>query len=516
VGRCGATRWACRPTPPCPAPSSEGEGTHRRARRSRRIGVRLAALALAALLPLASACTTAPATGERIFTGGLSLQEGKKLGAEQHPKLLKQFGGAYDDRDLQNYVSSIGNLLAQTSELPRIEWTFTVLNSPVVNAFALPGGYVYVSRGLIALADNEAQLASVLAHEIGHVTARHSAQRYGSQQLAGVASVLTGALLGRPAAQATAALSQVAIASYSREQELEADTLGIRYLTRAGYDPDASAAFLAKLQAESELRAELSGNPDAANDFSLLRTHPRTMARVQEAMARARTTRVADPMTARAVYLPKLDGLLYGHGPEQGFVRGTRFLHPELRLAFEVPSGFRMRNGQRQVTARGPGGIMVFAAAPKAGGRDPALYLRDVWAQGKRLQALTRIEVNDMPGATALARARIQGGVRTVRLAAVRYDRDTTYRFLFVPDDAGPPERLADTVLRSFRKLSAAEARGLEPRRLRLRTVQPGDTQDSLARRLPYDDLPLRRFRVLNGLEPGARLKPGQTVKLVE
>ena len=516
LGRCGATQGASRPTPPGPSPSSEGEGTRRGARRPRRTGVRLAALALAALLPLASACTTAPATGERIFTGGLSQERGKQLGAEQHPKLLKQFGGAYDDRDLQNYVSSIGNLLAETSELPQIDWTFTVLNSPIVNAFALPGGYVYVSRGLIALADNEAQLASVLAHEIGHVTARHSAERYGSQQLAGLATVLSGALLGRPAGQATAALSQVAIASYSREQELEADTLGIRYLTRAGYDPDASAAFLAKLQAESALKAELAGNPDAANDFSLLQTHPRTAARVREAMARAETSRVAEPMTAREVYLPKLDGLLYGHGPEQGYVRGTRFLHPELRLAFRVPDGFRMQNGRTSVKAQGPGGIMVFAGAPKAQGRDPAVYLRDVWARGARLQALTPIEVNGMPGATALARARVQGSRRTVRLATVRYDRDTTYRFLFVPSDSGPPERLADTVLNAFRKLSAAEARSLAPRRLRLYTVQPGDTPESLARRLPYDDLPLRRFQVLNGLEPGDRLEPGQTVKLVE
>jgi len=476
----------------------------------------LPALALAALLPLAGACTTAPATGERIFTGGLSLEKGKQLGAEQHPKLKRQFGGAYDEGDLPAYVASIGNLLARTSELPELGWTFTVLDSPVVNAFALPGGYVYVSRGLIALAENEAQLASVLAHEIAHVTARHSAQRYGSQQLAGIASVLSGALLGRPAGQATAALSQVAIASYSRDQELEADTLGIRYLSRAGYDPDASAAFLAKLQAESDLQAELAGDPDAANDFSLLQTHPRTMARVREAMARAETARVADPMKAREVYLPKLDGLLYGDAPAQGYVRGRRFLHPDLRLAFQVPEGFRMQNGQNSVKARGAGGLMVFAGAPKAGGRDPAAYLRDVWADNVALQALTRVRINGMRGATALARARTRSGTRTVRLAAVRYDRETTYRFLFVPDGPGPPERLADTVLTSFRKLSQAEAAELEPRRLRLYTVQPGDTQRSLAERLPYEDLPLRRFQVLNGLQPGDPLRPGQTVKLVD
>jgi predicted Zn-dependent protease len=468
------------------------------------------------VLPLAAGCATSPATGERIFTGGMSLQDGKEIGAEQHPKLLKQFGGEYDDPDLQRYVSSVGRLLAETSELPDLGWTFTVLNSPIVNAFALPGGYVYVSRGLVALAENEAQLASVLAHEIGHVTARHSAERYGSQQLAGVASVLSGVLLGRPAGQATAALSQVAIASYSRDQEMQADTLGIRYLSRAGYDPEASAAFLAKLQANSELQAELAGDPDAADRFSLLQTHPRTVQRVREAMARAETRTVADPMIAREVYLPKLDGLLYGHAPEQGFVRGRSFLHPELRLAFEVPEGYRIQNGRTSVKASGPDGLMVFAGAPKARGMDPARYLRDVWAAKARLEALTRIDVNGMPGATALVRARTQSGTRTVRLAAVRYDRDTTYRFLFVPRGSGRPERLAQAVLDSFRKLSASEAAELEPRRLRLHTVQPGETQESLARRLPYDDLPLRRFQVLNALEPGEQLQPGRVVKLVE
>jgi predicted Zn-dependent protease len=477
----------------------------------------LAVLLLAALLALTGACTTAPATGEKIFTGGLSLEQGKKLGAEQHPKLLKRFGGAYDDPEMAEYVSSVGRLLARTSELPELGWTFTVLDSPIVNAFALPGGYVYVSRGLVVLAENEAQLASVLAHEIGHVTARHSAERYGSQQLAGVATILSGVLLGRTGAQASAALSQVAIASYSRDQELEADTLGIRYLQRAGYDPDASAAFLKKLQRQSALVAKLAGRPGDGDDFSLLQTHPRTVQRVREARVRAGGGRVRDPMTAREIYLEKIDGMIYGHSPRQGFVRGRDFLHPELRLAFQVPRGYRIRNGTTSVLARGPdGGLLVFDRAPADASDDPARYLARQWGKGVRLQGLTRLELDGMPAATAAARARVGGGVRTVRLAAIRHAPGTTYRFLFVPEGRGPPDAAARATLESFRKLSRAEAADLEPRRLRLHTVRAGESVEGLARRLPYDDLRLERFRVLNALDANVRLAPGRVVKLVE
>ena len=484
---------------------------------SHRLRRGLAGLVLALLLPAMAACGTAPATGDTIFTGGMSLAEEKRLGSEQHPKILQQFGGAYDDPELTDYVASIGRLLAQTSELPQLDWTFTVLDTPIVNAFALPGGYVYVSRGLLALAENEAQLAGVMAHEIGHVTARHSAERYGSSQIAGLATVLSGVLLGRTGAQVTSGLSQVALSSYSRGQELEADTLGVRYLSRAGYDPQAMATFLAKLQANSRLEATLAGNPDAADDFSLLQTHPRTADRVQQAIRAADTKPVQDPMLARDVYLPKLAGMIYGHSPAQGFVRGQRFLHPELRFAFEVPRGFRLLNGTTQVTARGPGGsAIVFDRASGQAAGDVASYLVDTWAKGARLARVERITVNGLPGATALAQARTDAGARTVRLAAIRYDSETIYRFLFLHPQRGDLSAAFQDTLGSFRKLGAAEAAELEPYRVRLYTVQPGDSVQDLAARLPYPDHRELRFRVLNGLDDGQTLEAGRTVKLVQ
>jgi predicted Zn-dependent protease len=477
---------------------------------------RLTAAGLALALPLLTACATAPATGDQIFTGGLSMQQEKKLGAEQHPKLLRQFGGAYDDRELSRYVSSVGTLLAQTSELPDLDWTFTVLDTPVVNAFALPGGYVYVSRGLLALAENEAQMAGVLAHEIGHVTARHAAERYGGQQMATIGSLLAGVLLGGEAAQVAGGLSQVALAGYSRSQELEADTLGVRYLARAGYDPQAMAAFLERMQAEQELQQTLAG-VDGGDGFNMLSTHPRTPQRVQEAIRAAGVRQVAEPMTAREIYLSKLDGMVYGHSPSQGFVRGTRFLHPELRLAFEVPRSFRILNQQTRVVARGPGGsAIVFDRAPGRVGGDIAAYLVNRWAEGGRLREVQRLTLDGMPAATGVARARTSEGPRDVRLLAIRWDRETVYRFLFLHPARGDLSSAFLDTAESFRRLSAAEAGDLAPRRIRLHEVQPGERVADLARRLPYDDYRERRFRVLNGLGPGAALQAGQTVKLVQ
>ena len=214
----------------------------------------------AVLLPLLGACATAPGTGRTIFTGGLSEEGEAELGRKEHPKVMAQYGGSYTDPELNAYVTSVGNFLAQTSELPDLKFTFTILDSPVVNAFALPGGYIYITRGLLALAGNEAEMAGVLAHEIGHVTARHTAERYGQTMAANVAGAGLGILLGGPAAQAGGTLGALLVRSYSREQEFEADMLGGRYLGRARYDTQAMAGFLSQLQGHSRLEAALASS----------------------------------------------------------------------------------------------------------------------------------------------------------------------------------------------------------------------------------------------------------------
>lgn len=480
---------------------------------------RLAAVLLLLLLPMLAACATAPATGRSFFTGGLSQEDEAKLGAKQHKQIVKEFGGVYKDPALARYISSLGGLLARTSELPDLKFTFTVLDSPIVNAFALPGGYVYVTRGLLALAGNEAEVAGVLSHEIGHVTARHAAERYGQTMAAKLATAGLGILFGDgPEVQAANTVSVLALRSWSRDQEHEADTLGVRYLTRGGFDPGAMASFLVKLQANSRLQAKLRGKPGAADEFSFLQTHPRTSDRIERAVREAGAKAVARPIVGRDVYLKQIDGMVFGDSPAQGLIRGRKFLHPDLRIAFEVPKGFTLLNSQKNVAAKGPDdSVIIFDMAKGKGRSSMVAYLTEVWAEGVDLDKVEAITINGMAAATGAVRVPTREGRRDFRLVAIRGPGDQVYRFQFVTP-AEQTARLADGLKRttySFRRLSAAEAKRLKPYRIRLYRVRAGDTPSGIARRMSFESHRLERFLVLNGLDQKAVLRTGQSVKIV-
>ena len=481
-----------------------------------------AAATLAAALPQLYACSTNPATGEQSFTAFMSPQEEIRVGREEHPKIIKEFGGVYDDPRIAGYVGSVGATLARASELPDLQFTFTVLNSDIVNAFALPGGYVYVTRGLLALASNEAELAGVLGHEIGHVTARHSAQRYSAAVASQLGVAVLGIFAGGLGAQAGAAAGQMALAGYSRDQESQADLLGIRYLSRTGYDVNGMPSFLAKLQAESALQAELAGRAGAADEFSLLQSHPRTADRVRDAIEQTKAQGV-QPTGARtdaAEYLATIDGMYFGGDPDNGFIRGHTFIHPKLGFRFEVPAGFHIFNSATSVSARGPNGARVVFGAetrPQTQGLGMAEYIRAVWARGVNLVGLEPIDINGLPAATAATRITSQGATYDIRLVAIRFDERTIYRFLFVAkpaDTAGLNEAFRRTTY-SFHKLTADERRTLTPLRIRVVTVRAGDAVDSIAQRMQVESDKRRRFEVLNGLAAGARLAPGDRVKIV-
>jgi predicted Zn-dependent protease len=460
----------------------------------------------------------APGTGRTIFTGGLTPEKEAELGAEENKKVLKEFGGAYDDPDLARYVSSLGKLLARSSEMPNLDFTFTVLDSPIVNAFALPGGYVYVTRGLLALADDEAELAGVLAHEIGHVTARHTAERYGQAVLAQSTAIGAELLLGEAVGDLTGTGAMLFVRSWSRDQEHEADLLGVRYLSRVGYRPQAMASFLTRLQAHSRLEAETQGRPGKADEFSLLQTHPRTADRIELAIREAGTKPVADPLVARDIYLGKIDGLLYGDNPREGVIRGRRFLHPDLRFAFEVPDGFHLLNSPTKVVARGPeGAAVVFDQAPKTAGVSMSDYLVRDWAKGATLRDVETLTVNGLAAATGQTQARVRQGTLDIRLVAMQGDEGSVYRFLFATPSkltGALSEELKRTTY-SFRRLSPGEAAAIEPRRLRLYRVRPGDTPGGISRGMAVEGYRLQRFLVLNGLNENSPIRPGQILKIV-
>lgn len=477
----------------------------------------LAALACAGLLAL-GACSTNPATGEQSFTAFMSPEEELRIGADQHPKILEEFGGAYDDPELGAYVATLGARLAAVSERPDLDFTFTVLNSPVVNAFALPGGYVYVSRGLVALANSEAELAGVIGHEIGHVTARHAAERYSRSVLVSLGAGLLGAISGERAVADLANLGGgLYLRSYSRDNEFEADSLGLRYMTSVGYEPGAVADFLTSLGAQTSLEARLRGSDADPNAFNLLATHPRTVDRVRE--AQQATGALQPGRVEREAYLRRIDGMLYGDDPAQGFVRDRTFIHPVLRFKFTAPPGFTLLNSSKRVEGkRGNDLAMVFDGTRETSGVSMVEYLaRSKWTSNLQLSDLQPIDVNGLDAATAVAPVPSQPGRLAYRIVAIRTSAMQIYRFVFL----GSPNtlRASDVDLRrsiySFALLSEDEAAAYKPYRLRIVRVQAGDTVDGLATRMPDGPERREKFLVLNGLQDGAPLTTGMLVKIV-
>ncbi|RMF09618.1 MAG: hypothetical protein D6763_07520 [Alphaproteobacteria bacterium] len=482
------------------------------------IGTALVALTLAA-------CQTVnPATGKKEFTPFMSPSDEIQLGQQEHPNVVKQFGGVYDDPKVAGYVAAVGGRLAANSELADLEFTFTVLNSPIVNAFALPGGYVYVTRGILSLFNSEAELASVLGHEIGHVTARHTAKRYNQAMFTGILGAGVGIALGSQAANDLIAYgSQLYLLGYSRDQEYQSDELGIRYMNRAGYDPYASADMLRALQAQDALEARLAAGDARSRPPEFFSTHPNTENRINRAEALAADSGVAPGARPRLRdrYLDAIDGMLYGDDPEQGLIRGRTFWHPKLRFTFTVPEGYRLINTADAVLVQGSEGDgAIFTLSGAEEGAATTAVMATAWKQLAGDRPLGQVEtltINGMEAATGAARARTQGGEVVARIVTIRYSPTRAYHFLLVtPVDL--VERLSEGLRRmtySFDRIHEDEVDRIKPLRIRVVTVRRGDTATSLARQMAVDDHHLERFLVLNGLETGNELRAGDRVKLV-
>lgn len=449
----------------------------------------------------------------------LSREAEARIGAEEHPKVLAQFGGALTGPQA-DYLRELGARLARLSDRPDGPWTFTLLNSDVINAFALPGGYVYITRGIMALAADEAELAGIVGHEMGHVVARHAAQRFDRQlgaQLGSVAAEILGQVfLGvRGGGQIAGLAGQAYVAGFSREQELEADTYGIRYLRAAGYDTGAMGSFLARMGEWDRLEAAIAGRRPGDDQFSWFSTHPRTPDRVQAAVRQAGGPQ--EGQRGQDSHIRRIDGMVWGDDVEEGVIRGRVFLHPALRFRFEVPEGFRLVNGTQAVTAtHSAGGQIIFDAGQIRGDAPPEQYLARGWATNARLTGLRTLEVGGLPAAAARTRLNTRQGPMDLLLVAVRHAPGRYWRFQF----ASTPQRTAaflpgfQATLGSFRVLSAAEAAAIRPLRVRAHQVRRGETVASLARSMPVARAE-ERFRVMNGLGPEEQVQAGRWVKLI-
>jgi len=458
-------------------------------------------------------------------TSSISAQD-KASGAKQHPELLKEFGGAYAGPQA-TYVQGVGRRIAVQSGLSNAQGDFTVtlLNSPVNNAFAIPGGYVYVTRQLMALMNDEAELAGVLGHEVGHVAAQHGQRRQQAAQRNAIGGALLGALagaflgdsgLGGIVQKGIGTGSQLLTLKFSRTQEYEADDLGIRYLASAGYDPRALASMLASLAAQSDLDARVSGNARSTPQWAS--THPDPASRVTRAARAAEATGAASTTRNRDAFLNALGGVLYGDDPKQGVIDGSRFRHPDLKLSFTAPSGFGMENGADAVSITGSGGQAQFSAAAFNGNLDS--YVNSVFARlagnagGVAQGEVERTTINGLPVAWRTVRASTQSSQVDATVFAYDFGGGKAYHFLLITP-AGQGVGPFVPMVESVQRLSAQDAAAIKPRRVQVVTVKAGDTVQSLARRMAYTDLPLDRFLTLNGLEQNATLKPGQRVKIV-
>ena len=367
----------------------------------------------------------------------------RQAGAQAHPQLVAEFGGA-ETGPQASYVEGIGKNIAIQSGLgnARSDFTVTLLNSPVDNAFAIPGGYVYVTRQLVALMNNEAELAGVLGHEIGHVAARHAAKRQSAatrNSILGVlGQVLAGAVLGNSAAgQIGQKLfgqgSQLLTLKFSRTQETEADNLGIAYLQRAGYDPRAMSTVLQSLANQNVLDARLMGSANQVPEWAS--THPDPASRVRAAMTRAGAS--PNGVTNRDTFLTRISGLTYGDDPKQGVVEGRKFIHPEYRMAFEAPSGFYMMNGTRAVAITGQSGKGELGTGNYSGNLES--YINAVFAglseQGQPQvapAAIQRTTVNGIPAAYGTARVASNGGQVDVVVFAYEWSNTQAFHFLTI------------------------------------------------------------------------------------
>jgi predicted Zn-dependent protease len=481
------------------------------------LGPRILVFVVAGLAALPG-CSVNPATGERSFTAFMSPDQERQVGKQQDPRIREQLGGRYDDEPLHAYVDRVGQALAINAELPDLKFTFTVLNAPDVNAFALPGGFIYVTRGLIALADTEAQLAGVLAHEIGHVTARHAAQRYSWASVAQFGGLLLRATDAKKFGEAFDLGGQIFLSSYSRDQEFEADTLGIRYLARAGYDPRGVPGFLAKLRQHALLVSGANGSRRDPDQFQLLGTHPRTVDRVDRAMKAALVAPDKGGRIGGEAYLRRIDGVMHGPDPAKGEIRGNTFIQAVRGYRLSVPEGFKMRLVNDRLRITGPGQIQASVDEARiTTGLSTREYLTRVWVPRTRLSGIEPLTINGLPAVTAATDVKTARGTAELRLVAVRLEPRRLLRFAFVLP-RGAPTSISVALRRMTYSLEAippVSAEQLRAPRITIHRVRAGETVSSLASRMPRRPDREQAFRVLNGLGPQVEPSAGTLVKVI-
>ncbi|GAB5375373.1 MAG: M48 family metalloprotease [Acuticoccus sp.] len=427
-------------------------------------------------------------------------------------KLIETYGGEYNNNKMATEVQSLIGRLVEASDQPNRSVNLTILNSPAINAFALPSGDLFLTRGLITLANDESELAAVIAHELAHVTADHARLRQRQARAAALAQRVSDVVDDPAIKLETRETAEVSLASFSQRQELQADEIGVRTLAKAGFDPYAAARFLGSMARYAALPAF---NAASSPSPGFLSSHPSTPSRVANARRVARGFSAPGVgITGRDRYLEHLDGALFGDDPRQGYVRAREFAHVTLGIAFEVPKGYVLKNTSAAVLATdGQHTAIRFDAVAVPPRQDLADYLRSGWVKGLISDSVRETTVDGQE--TATASALVDGW--SFRIGVIRGNQ-RVYRFIFASSKpASAYEDAFRRTLASFRLLTPADRARMRPLTIRIVTVRPGDTVASLSQRMDGVDPDVKRplFETLNGLGNETDLKAGMKVKLV-
>ena len=476
----------------------------------------------AAAMLLFDGCATNPVTGKKEV---MLVSEGQELamGAQSDPAVTAQMG-LYPDKKIQNFINEKGKKMGAVSHRPTLTYQFRVVDSPVINAFAIPGGYVYFTRGIMAHFNNEAQFAGVLGHEIGHITARHSAKQQTNSIIGQVG--LMGAMIASPrlaqfGEQAMQGM-QLLFLKFSRDDESQADGLGVEYSSKIGYDASQMADFFQTLAREQEAKGG-----QAVPDF--LSTHPNPADRfnVVHQEADAWKAKNGNPKTLavnRDQYLRLIDGLVYGEDPKQGFVENGVFYHPDLKFRFPIPTGWKSQNSPSQFQMADPAGKALLLLLP-APGATPEEAVQAI-AKQMSLQATEeprRTTINGFPALVFVADQVQQDpqsgqqatGVRV--LGHVIQDGKSLYAFLGVSAPADFPAYAPQFsgVAEGFQRLTDRDKLGRQPERIRIRKLA---LRSNLQQALKTAGIPEKRYEelaILNGMALNEQVNAGSLIKVV-
>lgn len=456
-------------------------------------------------------CANNPVTGRNDFVMMSENQE-VAVGRQSDAEVKKQYQ-VYPSKPLQDYVNRIGQKLAKSSHRPNLEYHFTVLDSPEINAFALPGGYVYITRGIMAYLNSEAELAAVLGHEIGHVTARHGVRQQSAAQAANIgitiASIFVPQINTNVGHNLTNLLGGALLSGYGRDHELEADRLGADYLARSDYDPQAIVKIIGVLKNQELQDIELAKLEGRAprRYHGVFASHPDNDTRLQQAVGEAAKQTVAQPFAGRDEFLAATHGLVFNDSVEQGVVRNNRFAQAELGIALQFPLDWQVHNLPDALLAISP--------------------------QGEANLQMKLGKPNGSPGNVARTLTGSSGQVEEVTInglaAALVYLPTSTMGVFYVGQQAFLIQGAGKTApayvkykaamleaIRSFHALSVEERKQIKPLTVRVITAKSGDTIARLAQRSPLGQSAESYLRLINALYPTGEPQAGQKVKIIE